>query len=191
MALLRASEGEGPDHVAVFWQEVDDLRDMFKFEFFYAPTEEFHQQIREEVERYSPEWEELLSQGATGFTSLLAGMTPLVAHVTLLTYAEAYSVVAAVVARLEPGDSMDKDTCVSEALKYGRQAYLQRRISSESSIGKLLFSNGFKMMESRELTAGGGPEIAEKRMDMARELRELMRRIDVIRAIGVASRGAL
>ncbi len=46
LALLKASENEGPDALDVFWTEVDQLRDLFKFEFFYAPTEEFHQQIR-------------------------------------------------------------------------------------------------------------------------------------------------
>ncbi len=78
----------------LFWQEVDHLRDLFKFEFFYAPSEEFHRQIREEMSRYGDDWEESLGQGAAGFGKLLQNMTPLVAHVTLLTYAEAYSVVA-------------------------------------------------------------------------------------------------
>ena len=50
-----------------------------------------------------------------------------------------------------------------EALKFGRQAYLQRRISSEASIGKLLFSNGFKMLESRRLTEAGGDRARRQR----------------------------
>ena len=64
LALLKASENEGADALDVFWAEVDQLRDLFKFEFFYAPTEEFHQQIREELERYDENWESLLAQGA-------------------------------------------------------------------------------------------------------------------------------
>ena len=72
---------------------VDKLRDLFKFEFFYAPTAEFHQQIREELARYAENWEELLQLGAPGFLQLQNNMLLLVSNATLLTFAEAYSVV--------------------------------------------------------------------------------------------------
>mgnify|MGYP001818752298 CR=1 FL=1 len=116
-------------------------------------------------------------------------MIPLVSHVTLLTYAEAYSVVATLLAALDETESLEQDDCVEKALKFGRQAYLQRRISSESSIGKLLFKNAYKMLQSRKLTDCSDPNVAENRMELARELRDLLRRLDLIRAIGVASRG--
>ncbi|QFU77286.1 glycerol-3-phosphate 1-O-acyltransferase [Halioglobus maricola] len=190
LALVKASENQEGEAVSVFWNEVDQLRDLFKFEFFYAPTEEFHQQIRDELAHYSDDWETLLNQGAAGFGTLLQNMAPLVAHVTLLTYAEAYSVVAAMLARKEAHESVEQAECIADALTYGRQAYLQRRISSESSIGKLLFKNAYKMLQGRELTEGGPDSLKERRVELSRELRELLRRIDVIRAIGVASRGA-
>jgi glycerol-3-phosphate O-acyltransferase len=189
LALLKASENEGPDALEIFWGEVDQLRDLFKFEFFYAPTEEFHQQIREELDRYDKDWRTLLAQGTMGFGQLLNRMTPLVSHVTLLIYTEAYSVVAALAARAEHTETLEEDACVANALKLGRQTYLQRRISSEASIGKLLFSNGYKMLQSRQLTDAGGPDIAGQRLEQAHQLRDLLRRLDLIRAIGVASRG--
>ena len=190
LALLKASEREGDGALEVFWSEVDQLRDLFKFEFFYAPTEEFHQQIREELDRYDENWETLLGQGPAGFGQMLNSMIPLVSHVTLLTYAEAYSVVASLLARMAANESVDEQTCIDQALKFGRQAYLQRRISSESSIGKLLFKNAFKMLQSRNLADSSDPDVAENRMELARELRDLLRRLDLIRAIGVASRGS-
>jgi glycerol-3-phosphate O-acyltransferase len=189
LALLKASESGGADALDVFWSEVDELRDLFKFEFFYAPSDEFHQQIRQEMDHYHKDWENLLAEGATGFSKMLDTMAPVIAHVTLLTYAEAYSVVTALLGRKSPEESLDEEQCVSEALKFGRQAYLQRRISSESSIGKLLFKNGFKMLQSRDLTEGGTPDIAQRRKDQSLQLRDLMRRLEVIRAIGVATRG--
>ncbi|PLW66803.1 glycerol-3-phosphate 1-O-acyltransferase [Pseudohalioglobus lutimaris] len=191
LALVKASESDAEKALDVFWEQVDHLRDMFKFEFFYAPTDEFHRQIREEMACYGDDWEQSLAQGAAGFGKLLQGMTPLVAHVTLLTYTEAYSVVASLLARKEAHDTWEEKDCVTEALTYGRQAYLQRRISSESSIGKQLFKNGFQMLQSRGLTEGGADSLKEDRVEVARELRELLRRIDVIRAIGVANHGSV
>ena len=190
LALLKASENEGPDALNVFWAEVDQLRDLFKFEFFYAPTEIFHQQIREELSRYDEDWQTLLSQGTFAFGQLLNRMTPLVSHVTLLIFTEAYSIVAALAARMAYSETLIEKACVTDALKLGRQAYLQRRINSEASIGKLLFNNGFKMLQSRGLTDAGEPTLAERRLKQSHQLRDLLRRLDLIRAIGVASRGS-
>ena len=189
LALVKATESENPEAEQVFWNEVDHLRDLFKFEFFYSPTEEFHQQIRDELDRYGVDWQELITQGAVGFQMMLTQLTPLVSHVTLLTYAEAYSVVSDLLARMDPGESLEQQDCISQALKLGRQAYLQRRISSESSIGKLLFKNGYQMLANRNLTEGSDDSMQEQRANMALELRDVLRRIEVIRAIGVASRG--
>ena len=190
LALLKASENEGPDALNVFWAEVDQLRDLFKFEFFYAPTEIFHQQIREELRRYDEDWQTLLSQGTFAFGQLLNRMTPLVSHVTLLIFTEAYSIVAALAARMAYSETLIEEACVTDALKLGRQAYLQRRINSEASIGKLLFNNGFKMLQSRGLTDAGEPMLAERRLKQSHQLRDLLRRLDLIRAIGVARRGS-
>ena len=87
------------------------------------------------------------------FQALLASMVPLVSHVALLTYAEAYVVVADLLARKESWESLEQQECIDEALKLGRQAFLQRRISSESSIGKLLYKNGFQMLQHRQQAA--------------------------------------
>lgn len=188
LALLRASENEGEGALTVFWNEVDRQRDLFKFEFFYDPTEEFHRQIREELNRYAENWEELVSQGTMGFGQLLNSMIPLVSHITLQSYTEAYSVVATLAARMDHSESLLEDTCVTQALNYGRQAYLQRRIGSEASIGKLLFKNAFKMLQSRDLAQAGDASLTERRLELARELREQLRRLELISAIASSSR---
>lgn len=190
LALLRASENEGEGALDVFWSEVDRQRDLFKFEFFYDPTEEFHRQIREELGRYAQNWEELVEQGTMGFGQLLSSMIPLVSHVTLQTFTEAYSVVATLAARMDHGESLSQDACITQALNYGRQAYLQRRIGSEASIGKLLFKNAYKTLESRGLTEAGDESLSQRRQDLARELREQLRRLELISAIASSSRSS-
>ena len=166
---------------------MDELRDLFKFEFFYSPTAEFHQEIRDELARYHPDWESLPARTPGGFTQLLLGMTPVVAHVTLLTYVEAYSVVSDLAARM--GDApLDSQQCVTDALTLGQQLYLQRRISSASSIGKLLFRNGYQMLEHRKLTGGDDPDLGPRRQALARQLRALKRRLEVILALGLTGR---
>jgi len=180
---LMAVAGRRTQMLEAFWAEAERLRDLFKFEFFYAPTDEFRDQVRAEMNRYQADWEEQLAN-APGFAQRFIGeFTPLVAHATLLSFVEAYRVVADVLAQQPPDHELDQKEAVNQALAYGRQAYLQRRISSEASIGKLLFQNGFKLFENMDLTRGGDARQGERRKQISQELRELAHRIDIVRTV--------
>jgi glycerol-3-phosphate O-acyltransferase len=168
-----------------FWEEAERLRDLFKFEFFYAPTEEFRDQLREELQRYDTQWEIELDQDAGYAQRMLAQISPLVAHTTLLSFVEAYRIVADVLARMEDDAELEEKECVNQSLAYGRQAYLQRRISSEASIGKLLFQNGYKLMANMGLTEGGGEELGQRRRQLSQDLRELAHRLEIIKTIAL------
>ncbi len=116
---------------------------------------------------------------------LLRDCRPLVAHATLLQFVEAYYVVADVAAVTPHDVALDADDCLKRCFAFGRQAYRRRRISSEASIGKLLFQNGYKWMENRGLAAAGGPEITEQRVAASQGLRELMLRLHKIQALAL------
>ncbi|MBT8048361.1 MAG: glycerol-3-phosphate 1-O-acyltransferase [Xanthomonadales bacterium] len=189
LALLRASEAPVEDVTDVFWQETLRLRDFFKFEFFYPSKKKFKKQLWDELERSDPQWEDRLQQGGSEVLSMLSAMLPLVAHSTLLPFIEAYSVVFDLLARL-PGDAgLAEEECMARALKVGKQAYLQRRITSEASIGKLLFQNGYKLADNLELTQSGGENLAERRIQILRDFKELSRRLERIRWMALSGHG--
>lgn len=190
MAVMKAAEATEGDTLETFWREVDHLRDLFKFEFFYAPTDKFHEEIKRELELASPDWEGRIKRGGGEFVLLLDELAPLVAHATLLTYAEAYSVVANMLAQLEPDQALDEKSCANQAIRYGRQAFMQRRISSEASIGKILFQNAYQLLRHQGLTDAGGEQLGEQRKLVARELRELAVRLDRVKGIVTARRGS-
>ena len=173
------------DGVAAFWEEAERLRDLYKFEFFYAGTDVFRDQVREELSRYREDWESRLDSD-TGFAQkFLATLTPLTAHTVLISFTEAYRVVADVLARKSHTETLKEKEVISECLAYGRQALLQRRITSEASIGKLLFQNGFKLMDNRGLVAPGDERLGERRLQMSQSLRELAHRIDILRTLAL------
>jgi glycerol-3-phosphate O-acyltransferase len=132
-----------------------------------------------------PAWEARLERGGPEISRLLAELRPLVAHASLLQFIEAYSVVFDLLARLPAGEGMDEADCVNRAIKEGKQAYLQRRITSEASIGKILFGNGFKLAANLGLTAAG-PDLRAERIRLLREFKELSRRMDRIRLMAMA-----
>ena len=71
--------------------------------------------------------------------------------------------------------------CVAQGLVEGRQAYLLRRISSEASIGKILFENGYKLAAHMGLAGETDTEIAQQRRDLLTEFRDLARRMERMR----------
>jgi glycerol-3-phosphate O-acyltransferase len=184
LALLRAStEQHAP--LQAFWQEVDRLRDLFKFEFFYAPREEFHNEVGEELRRYALDWEDKLAQEAEYASWLLREFRPLVAHAALTQFVEAHYVVADVAAITPPEIALDPDDCLRRCFAYGKEAYLRRRISSEASIGKQLFENGYKWIENQGLAGAGDAELTARRVQTSQSLRELMHRLEQIKALAL------
>jgi len=186
LALLAVSDQcDHPSPLALFWSEVQELRDLFKFEFFYADKDHFEREIDAELSREVPDWQALLCDNSGNARLIINRMTPKLSHVTFSIFAEAYSVGTDLLFRHAEEDAIDEDTFIERCMSYGRQAYLQRRISSEASIGKLLYANAWKMLMSRGLI-----DSAQGRSLQADALNQLIRRLEVIRAMSIADRGA-
>ncbi len=189
VALLKASEAQAGGGPNAFWKETLRLRDLFKFEFFYPSKKKFKKQLLAELDRSDPRWQANLEAGGPAVLQMLTAMKPLVAHATLLPFVEAYSVVFDLLARLDTSEGMEEADGVAQALKVGRQAYLQRRITSEASIGKILFQNGFKLADNLGLVAGGPEELSERRTALLREFKDLSGLLERIRVIALAGYG--
>ncbi len=181
VALFALRDGEDADPAAAFWAEIDRLRDLFKFEFFYPPREAHRAAIAAELARIDAKWDTRLESGARGIHQLIRRCQPLVGHAALLQFAEAYSVVFDLLARLDDGIVPDEKAICEAALMEGRQAYLLRRISSEAAIGKLLFANGFALARHMGLTGVTDPAARTARKAMLRALRTLAARMEAMR----------
>lgn len=181
VALFALRDSEEADASSAFWGSIDRLRDLFKFEFFYPPRDAHRTAIMAELTRIDPKWESRLASGTRGLHQLLRRCQPLVGHAVLLQYAEAYSVVFDLLARLDDGIAPDEKAICDAALMEGRQAYLLRRISSEAAIGKLLFANGFALARHIGLTGVTDNAVRAGRRAMLRELRTMAARMEAMR----------
>ncbi|MFC1690340.1 1-acyl-sn-glycerol-3-phosphate acyltransferase, partial [Pseudomonadota bacterium] len=189
LALLKASDVGGEGATDVFWNETLRLRNFFKFEFFYPSKKKFKRQLKDELERSEPAWQEKLGAGGEDIMKMLAQMQPLLAHATLLSFVEAYSVVFDLLVRTGKDGIPDEEDFVAQSLKAGKQAYLQRRITSEASIGKILFQNGYKLAENFELTRTGSEDVLNRRIRLLMDFKELSRMLERIRLMALSSHG--
>lgn len=181
LSLFKADEAESGDPAEAFWAETDRLRDLFKFEFFYPPREQYHKDLVAELDRTDAHWQTMLASGGGQIRRLIRRLQPLNGHAALLPFVEAYTIVLDQFVRLKPGETLDQKTCVEQGLVEGKQAYLLRRITSEASIGKILFENGFKLATHLGLNDENDAEVIRKRRALLLEFRALSRRMERMR----------
>ena len=175
-------EGSAPDPVEAFWDEIARLRDLLKFEFYFKERDEHRRQVAAEMARHDPSWEARLRSGPAAADELLAGMRPLVSHVVVRPFVEAYRLVADVLVHDSRPVTADSDV-VREALGLGRQYVAQRRLRSSESVSALLFQTALQLARNRGLLEGD--DLAARRAAFLAELRDLVRRLDRIEDLAI------
>src|SRR5262245_18612986 len=181
----------GSDAVATFWDEAMRLRDLLKFEFFFADKETFRAELSDEIALHDPAWEEAIAAGPDAIQGLVRRIRPLAAHRVLRPFLEAYRVVGDALARTNPATPLVEATFLATCFGLAKQYTLQRRIHSQESVSKALFATALRLARNRDLVDPGAPDLADRRRAFADEIRQALRRIDAINALGAARRAGL
>ncbi len=165
------------------------LRNLFKHEFYFSPRQEFRKEIRDELERIDTDWDVSVDGGEGSARALLSRATPLVAHATLLDFLYAYLVMARLLERAD-GEERSKGDWVAMALRYGRQAYLQRDISSDACIGRQILDNAYRWFEGEGLAPPSESRRGELRCTRER-LEKTVRRAEQLGSLANVGRWEL
>jgi len=181
------------------WAEALRLRDLLKYEFFFAAKPEFAEELRAELAILDPDWERKARQvhlsppeQSTAIATGLAELPLLLGHRVLGSFLEAYTVVADRLAAHPPGP-VDEKSFLEECIGVGRQYRLQQRIHSTESISKELFKNALSLAAGRGLLTDPGSDpdeaaaLTRQREAFATELREVVDRVDSLRRLAVAA----
>jgi glycerol-3-phosphate O-acyltransferase len=188
LAILHAIEGQRDQFLDRFWAEVMRLRDLLKFEFFFPEKELFREGIRAERELVTRNWEQKIKTYELDPEEMIRRTKPFFSHRILRSFLESYRVAADQLATIGPGATFDDKRFLSDCLGLGRQYELQKRIHEADSISKILFQSALKLAGNRGLLETGGQEIAEGRRAFAEELRDTVRRVDIIVALAAERR---
>ena len=183
--------GEG-DLGARAWAEALRLRDLLKYEFFFAAKPEFAEELRAELAILDPDWERKAADpdrhrhrpGRAAAPARPPGprLVPRGLHGGRRP------------ARRPPaGPGRREARSSTSASASGRQYRLQQRIHSGESISKELFKNALALAAGRGLLADPGTDpdaaadIARRRDAFAAELREVVDRVDSLRRLAGAA----
>jgi glycerol-3-phosphate O-acyltransferase len=178
LALAYARRAEG-DRMEAFWSQAARLRDLLKFDFYFADSAAFRDNISEEV-AWHQDWEAHVVAGDDQIDEMLFEKRPLMAHAMLRVFFEAYEIVADVLRDLPP--DVDQQELTDSALGVGRQHVAQGRVRSSESVSTLLFATARQVVADQALI-GAGPGLAERRVAFLRELRNILRDFDYVERI--------
>jgi glycerol-3-phosphate O-acyltransferase len=191
LALLRAAGDDVVDRVAEFWEEAMRLRDLLKFEFFFAEKEIFRGELLQELRFHDANWESQVQAGSDSIHRLIQGFRPFSSHRVLRPFVEAYQIVGDLLEQRDPDEPLDRGKLLERCMRVGRQYHLQRRIHSAASISQVLFRNALQLAENRGVLELGPSDLDSRRRAFADELRSVVRRVAAIDALAASRRAGL
>jgi glycerol-3-phosphate O-acyltransferase len=175
LGLVYAARAES-DPLEAFWSQVMRLRDLLKFDFYFADSAAFREHVAEEM-AWHDDWEAHVRAGGTEIDKLLGAKRPLIATAVLRPYFEAYEIVADVL-RDVPAQ-IDEKELTKLALGVGRQYVAQNRIRSSESVSALLFATARQVAADQHLLESS-PDLSERREEFVAELRGILRDMDKV-----------
>ena len=157
------------------------LRDLLKFEFYFADTAAFRRNIAEEMDWHA-NWEDSVSAGVAGVNTLLEAKRPMMAHAMLRPFIEAYSIVADVLC--DASADIGEKELTERALGLGRQYAAQKLIRSNEAVSALLFTTARQVVADQGLLTASA-DLPERRRAFRAELRAILADMDRLNTISL------
>ena len=178
LALAHAAHADG-DRVDAFWAQAMRLRDLLKFDFYFADSTAFREHIASEMA-----WQPGLGNAgcavpATSMSCCLA-KRPLLSYVMLRPFFEAYEILADVLSRAAA--QIGEKELAALAMGVGRQYLAQGRVRSSESVSTLLFATASKVATDKHLLEPGS-DLDRRRKAFHRELLSILDDIDDVESI--------
>ena len=178
LALAYAARAE-TDRLEAFWSQVMRLRDLLKFDFYFADSAAFREHVAEEMS-WHEDWEAHVAAGGEEIDELLRAKRPLIAGAMLRPFFEAYEIVADVL-RDAPAKISEKEL-TKQALGVGRQYVAQGRVRSNEAVSALLFATARQVAADQNLLETAA-DLAERRAASCAELRAILNDMDKVEQV--------
>ncbi len=175
LALAHSARAES-DRLEAFWTQVTRLRDLLKFDFYFADSAGFREHVLQEMS-WHPDWEDDVAAGGDRIDALLRAKRPAIAGPLLRPFFEAYRIVADVLIDA-PADIAEKDM-TTKALGLGQQYVAQGVLRSAESASALLFTTARQVVADQKLLAPAA-DLAERRLAFRDELRGILTDMDKV-----------
>jgi putative phosphoserine phosphatase/1-acylglycerol-3-phosphate O-acyltransferase len=186
LTLARVADLAPKDRLLAFWKGIMQLRDLFKFEFFYSDKTTFVDEIEADLSHIDPNWQYTLNQPDTDLFEVLKRQKLLVSPVVLYTYIEAYSVVAYALRNWDPYHLFNDEEFLGNCIFLGGELQWQGRIQRIESVSKPFLENGIRYVKNRGLIPAPEDDKKEAIKDFISELENISESINLLQKIIIA-----
>ena len=183
LALLKVSKLAAQERSLAFWTKVMDLRDLFKFEFFYPRRAEFSDEVEGDLTLMNPEWRQMLKSEKTDLINLLNRQKILVASAILYTYVEAYRVIAEALRRWDTAEVFTQSAFIEACMTLGGEMHWQGSIHRIEAISKPFLINGLRLAKNRNLIPTAQDDKREGLEKFANQLKEIAQLISELQEL--------
>jgi glycerol-3-phosphate O-acyltransferase len=175
LALLTVAESDARDSAttATVIDAALRLRELLKFDFFFAGREQFTRDLTAELNVLAPSSESTeLAVDPEQARAWLDSADLLVAHLVLRPFLDAYRLVAEQLAAMDVEEEIDQTALVDACLRVGHQWALQRSLASEESVSGEMFASALNLARHLDLLRADAPALGKRRRALADELGE-------------------
>lgn len=177
LALVHAARADS-DWLDAFWAQIMRLRDLLKFEFYFADSATFRENIASEMS-WVGDWEEKIAAGPDGIGAVLQTKRPLLGGAMLRPFFEAYEIVADVLRDAAP--EISEPELTKRALGLGRQHVAQARVRNAESVSALLFATARQVAADQDLLRRAS-DLSERRVAFLTEMRGILADVHTVEA---------
>ncbi len=156
LAVMKIGRSKSQNRMSIFWQEIMELRELFKFEFLYSKKALFSDIVERDMENINANWADTIKNPKVNATSLLADQKILLSHTVLYSYLEAYKVVAQCLLDLDKRTSMTESILLEESLLKGEEMHWHGLIQRIGSVSKPFIMNGVRYAANKEFWQPNG-----------------------------------
>ena len=184
LAMFMAREHATGDLRESIWNHAMSLRQLLKFDFFFASRAEFSDELIAEVSLIDSAWEGRQVREPIVTRAQIdlwfERSKPHLAHIILRPFFDAYRVVADQLARWPHDREVDEELLLERCLGFGQQQVLQAKLHSAESVTLELFRNALKLADNKGVLKGTGREVYERRRVFADNLRGIIEDLETL-----------
>lgn len=183
MALTKIKEDHSPDRIIHFWEEIMNLRNLFKFEFFYTNKPQFSSEIEAELHLFDSNWRAIIQDPEGDINQLLSQQNLFVSKALLLTHIEANKVVSQTIADWDLEDVFEDEVFIDLCLFKGKELHWKNKITRLDSVSKPFLVSALRLAKNSKLIPKEGKIDIQKLNHWNDSLDDLMNRLEFLQKL--------
>jgi len=151
IAIDQIKKKPAKERLIAFWEQMMQLRDLFKFEFFYPDKPTFCDEVEKDLSFLHDNWNGILQAPRGNVWKLLQQQQVITAPAVLYTYVEAYQVVGQALLNWKTAQAFDDKIFIQTCLTLGEELKWQGKIQRIETVSKPFLLNGIRLVKNRDL----------------------------------------